>query len=159
VTTKKKAKSSKASIKVKKVEDLTPMMQAFVREVPKDFNLTKAAERAGYAKRSARQQGQRLMTIDVIQAEVTKQVERRNRQIEKKTDVSATWVIEKLVKTVERCMQILPVMEKDEDGNLKESGEFTFAFQGSNPALKMIGDYLGMWKSTFKTFTMFRRTS
>ena len=43
-------------------------------------------------------------------------------------------------------MQISPVMVKVGD-EWQESGEFTFMFQGSNAALKMIGDHLGMWKT------------
>lgn len=142
-----KRKPKTQTIKVKKVEDMTPKMQAFVREVPKeDFNLTQAAINAGYTKRSAQQAGSRLMLNDVIQKEVAREVERRNRAIEKKSDVSSTWVIDKLKTTVERCMQITPVMEKI-DGQWQETGEFKFMFQGSNQALKMIGDFLGMWQT------------
>lgn len=144
---KKTTKSKTQTIKVKKVEDMTPKMQAFVREVPKeDFNLTQAAINAGYTKRSAQQAGSRLMSNDVIQKEVAREVQRRNRAIEKKSDVSSLWVIERLKQTVERCMQITPVMVKVGD-EWQESGEFTFMFQGSNAALKMIGDHLGMWKT------------
>lgn len=142
----KKAKPKTQTIKVKKVEDMTPKMQAFVREYPKDFNATQAAIRAGYATKGARTRGAELLTNSVIQEELSRQVDRRNQAIEKKTDVSSTWVIDKLKTTVERCMQITPVMEKI-DGQWKATGEFTFMFQGSNAALKMIGDHLGMWKT------------
>ena len=141
-----KKKSKTQTIKVKKVEDMTPKQQAFVREYPVDFNMTQAAIRAGYAKRGAGTEGQRLLKNAIIQQEVQKQVERRNRAVEKKTDVSSAWVLDKLKTTVERCMQIKPVMVKVGD-EWQESGEFTFMFQGSNAALKMIGDHLGMWKT------------
>jgi hypothetical protein len=144
---KKPTKSKTQTIKVKRVEDMTPKQQAFVREVPKcDFNLTQAAINAKYAKGSAQQTGSRLMLNAVIQKEVAREVERRNRAVEKKSDVGVSWVIEKLKTTVERCMQITPVMVKVGD-KWEESGEFTFMFQGSNAALKMIGDHLGMWKT------------
>lgn len=145
-TAKHKKKKGAQTIKAKTVDDLTAKQQAFVREYPEDFNGAQAVIRAGYSPKGARQMSVILLTNIVIQQEVKKQVERRNRAIEKKTDVSALWVIDKLKRTVERCMQITPVMVKVGDKWI-ESGEFTFAFTGSNQALKMIGDYLGMWKT------------
>lgn len=143
MTTKRKKSST---VKAKTVEDLTEKQQAFVREYPKDFNGTQAVIRAGYSEKGARQMSVILLTNNVIQLEVKKQTERRNQVIEKKIDVNAEWVIDKLKTTVERCMQITPVMEKIGD-QWVESGEFKFAFQGSNQALKMIGDFLGMWQT------------
>lgn len=45
----------------------TERKRAFVREYPIDLNLTKAAERAGYSAKSARQEGSRLLTNAAIQ--------------------------------------------------------------------------------------------
>jgi len=144
----KKKNSKTQTIKVARVEDLTPKQQAFIREYPVDFNATQAAIRAGYSVKGAQQQASRLLLNVVIQESIRTQVDRRNKAIEKKVDVSAAWVIDRLVKTVDRCMQITPVMEKI-DGEWVETGEFKFEHTGSNKALEMIGRYLGMWRDNF----------
>lgn len=48
---------------------LTDKRRAFVTEYPKDFNATQAAIRAGFSKKTAYAQGQRLLkNVEVIQA-------------------------------------------------------------------------------------------
>ncbi len=59
-----------------------------------------------------------------------------------KTGVNRTYVIEHLMKVVERCMQAEPV--KDRQGNV--TGEYKFDASGANAALRMLGDTLGMFK-------------
>ena len=48
---------------------LNPKQAAFVREYQKDRNATQAAIRAGYSEKTARSQGQRLLTyVDIAEA-------------------------------------------------------------------------------------------
>jgi len=66
----------------RQVGRLTPKQQAFVFEYLKDLNATQAAARAGYSPRTARQQGQRLLTnVDIqkllAEARAARQVEAR----------------------------------------------------------------------------------
>jgi len=58
-----------------------------------------------------------------------------------KTGLNRTWVIERLMSVVDRCMQAEPV--KDRDGN--ETGEFKFDSNGANRALQLLGSELGMF--------------
>lgn len=51
---------------------LSPLHQRFVAEYLVDLNATKAAIRAGYSARTAKQQGCRVLARDDVQAEVTK---------------------------------------------------------------------------------------
>ena len=71
---------------------LTPKQLLFVKEYPIDRNATKAAIRAGYSGKTARSQGQRLLTnvdiFEVIELELQKKL--------KKADVDAETVIERV---------------------------------------------------------------
>jgi phage terminase small subunit len=71
---------------------LLPREAAFVRELPKDFNLTKAAVRAGYSARTAHVQGSqvlgRVRVRAALEARLAKQADR--------ADVSAERVLREL---------------------------------------------------------------
>jgi phage terminase small subunit len=54
---------------------LTAKQQAFINEYVKDFNATQAAIRAGYSEKSARSQGQRLLTNADISEEIARRIE------------------------------------------------------------------------------------
>ena len=58
-----------------------------------------------------------------------------------KNGLDRSWVIERLMKVVDRCMQAEPV--KDRDGN--ETGEYKFDSSGANKALQLLGAELGMF--------------
>ena len=59
------------------MKTLTPKRQAFCREYIKDFNATKAAERTGYSKKTARAAGCFLLTIPDIQADIKRLIAER----------------------------------------------------------------------------------
>ena len=61
---------------------LTDKQRRFAEEYPKDLNATQAAIRAGYSEKTARQQGQRLLTNVVIQAAIQGQLDERSRRTE-----------------------------------------------------------------------------
>lgn len=59
---------------------LTARQEAFVREYLVDLNATQAAIRAGYSARTARSQGQRMLTnVDIVQAVAAEQSARAER--------------------------------------------------------------------------------
>lgn len=62
--------------KVLKKTDLTAQQKAFIREYIKDNNGTQAAIRAGYSKKTARQQATRLLAHVHIRAEIDKLLEK-----------------------------------------------------------------------------------
>ena len=71
---------------------LTPKRARFVDEFLLDLNATQAAKRAGYSKKTARSQGQRLLTnVDIAAAIKTKRDERS-----KRTGITADWVLHEL---------------------------------------------------------------
>lgn len=66
-----------------------------------DLNATKAAIRAGYSERTAKSQGQRLLTNVDIAAAIEKAQEARS----ERTEITQDWVIANLKSVAERCMQ------------------------------------------------------
>ena len=77
---------------------LSPKRAAFVREYPIDLNATQAAIRAGYSPKTARQQGARLLSNAVIQAEVQK----AQRELERHALVTAEEIISGLLAIAEQ---------------------------------------------------------
>lgn len=71
---------------------LTERQKKFVNEYLKDLNATKAAERAGYASKTAGSQGNRMLKNVEIQNEIGKKMKAR----EKRTEVTQDKVIKEL---------------------------------------------------------------
>ncbi len=76
------------------MSDLTPKQARFVEEYLIDLNATQAAIRAGYSKKTAKQQGQRLLTNVDVQAAVTEAKETRS----ERTEITQDEVIQGLKK-------------------------------------------------------------
>lgn len=60
--------------------------------------------------------------------------------------INKSWVIDRLKKVAERCMQAEPVM-KMIDGELQETGEYKFDSAGANRALELLGKELQMFQT------------
>lgn len=60
--------------------------------------------------------------------------------------INKSWVIDRLKKVAERCMQAEPVM-KMIDGELQETGEYKFDSAGANRALELLGKELQMFST------------
>jgi phage terminase small subunit len=81
--------------------DLNPKQQRFVDEYLIDLNATQAAIRAGYSEKTARSQGQRLLThVDVAAAIEAGKAERNER-----VNVDQDFVINVILETINRCRQ------------------------------------------------------
>lgn len=76
------------------MSDLTPKQRRFVSEYRKDLNATQAAIRAGYSKKTARQQGERLLSNVDIATLVAKKTQE---QLDK-ADLTAEKVISEVAK-------------------------------------------------------------
>jgi len=92
------------------MEELTPKEARFVSEYLVDLNATKAAERAGYKKHTARQAGSRLLSDVNIQAAIeAAKLERSER-----TQIDADWVLTRLANEADADMADL----YDDNGDL-----------------------------------------
>lgn len=123
---------------------LTDQQELFCQEYLVDYNGTKAAIRAGYSEKTARAQGSRMLTnVDILTRVRAIQKERLD-----KLAVTQESVILKLLDIYDRCMQSKPVKEWDySEHKYVETGEYVFDSKGALNALKMIGEYLAMWKN------------
>ncbi|MGJ8515092.1 hypothetical protein R84981_002883 [Carnimonas sp. R-84981] len=72
---------------------LTPKQSAFVDEYLKDLNATQAAIRAGYSEKTARSQGQRLLTNVDIQSVIQEAMDERAN----KAHIDSQYVLNRLV--------------------------------------------------------------
>lgn len=122
---------------------LTAKQQRFVEEYLIDLNATQAAIRAGYSERTAHSIGHENLNKPEIRARIEEmQVERSE-----KVNISAQWVLERLVEVTQMSMQAKPVEKWDYDERkLIETGEYVYDSQGANKALELIGKHLGMFK-------------
>ena len=61
---------------------ITPKQQRFVTEYLIDLNATQAAIRAGYSRKTAQQQGSRLLTNVVVKRAIAAQQDRQLKSVE-----------------------------------------------------------------------------
>lgn len=88
--------------------ELTPRQSRFVDEYLIDLNATQAAIRAGYSEKTARSQGQRLLTnVDIGAA-----IQERMHQRAKRTKIDADYVLQGIAKNIARCEQGSPVVDR-----------------------------------------------
>jgi phage terminase small subunit len=115
-----------------------PKRERYCQEYVIDLNATQAAIRAGYSENTARQQGQRLLTNGDIQLRIAYLISQRN----ERTEIDQDWVIYRLKEVVERCMQVIPVL--DREGN--STGEYRFDSSGANKALDCLAKFTGVYE-------------
>src|SRR5258708_26854546 len=109
--------------------------QRFVDEYLVDSNATQAAIRAGYSKRSASSLGKQLLQNPPVLLAVTKA---RARLVEH-VEVTQEFVVAKLGENLNRCMQAIPVLDKQG----QETGEDPYEANAPHRALEMPGKPLG----------------
>lgn len=88
---------------------LSPRQQRFVAEYLIDLNASKAAERAGFSKKTARSQGQRLLTKVDIQAEIERLTEERAKRLA----IDADTVLQELARIAFSNMLDYIVVQED----------------------------------------------
>ena len=125
---------------------LNDKQKLFALEYLKDQNATQAAIRAGYSVKTAKSQGNRLMT----KAHVLKLVEEGKVERMAVVKIDADYVLRQSVKLHERCMQeIKPKMVRsgkkmvqatDDEGNLI----FVFDSSGAAKGLELIGKHIAV---------------
>lgn len=116
------------------MKTLGPRQQKFVDAYLVEPHATKAAIEAGYAKKWAGSNADKLLKNTKIAAEIA----RVREKISKETEVDALWVRKNLKKVCERCMQVEPVLDKD--GN--ETGQYKFDASGANRSLELLGKHV-----------------
>ena len=121
---------------------LTPKQQRFVEEYLIDLNLTKAAVRAGYSEKTARQIGSENLSKPAIQEAIAE----AKRDRSEATKIDAEYVLQGAVELFERCMQhVRPAKNPktgkplfDDDGNAL----YVFNPSGAARALELVGKHV-----------------
>src|SRR5262245_41898863 len=90
---------------------LTPKKRLFIAEYLVDFNATRAGGAAGYSKRTAQEQGSRLLSIVMVR----RQIEDRLRQREKQLKAFAE---QKAFNTLERLIDLANMPPKETKGSI-----------------------------------------
>jgi len=121
---------------------LTDKQQRFCEEYLIDLNATQAAIRAGFSEKTARSQGQRLLT----NVDIQNHLQSAKEKLSEKTELTQEWVLNRFKDISDRCMQAVPVMERNDEGILVESGEYKFDSSGANKATEMIGKLIGAFE-------------
>lgn len=123
---------------------ITPKKQRFAEEYLVDLNATKAAERAGYSERTAKSQGQRLLTDVDVKALITEGMTKRSQS----TQITAERVLQELARVAffdpRRLLNAdgspKPVNELDDDTAAVLSGmDISEEFEGSGEDRRFIG--------------------
>ena len=119
---------------------LTPRQKSFVEKYLVSGNAAQAAIEAGYAPKSARSQGSKLLAMPAVQD--------YRRELEQKLfdelGISKAWIGRRLAEIVERCMSATPVLIwSDSERQKVESGFWTFDAQGAMKALHELYVQLG----------------
>jgi phage terminase small subunit len=117
--------------------ELTAKQRCFVDEYLVDLNATQAAIRAGYSERTANEQGSRLLANVSVAAAVQKAMDARA----EKVGVSAQYVLQTIVDTIERCKQAEPV--RDREGN--QTGEYKFDAAAVLKGAELLGKHLKLF--------------
>ena len=125
-----------------KQRKLNPKQKRFVDEYLIDLNMTQAAIRAGYSKKTAPWIGQRLFSKSHIEAAIQEALKAR----EERTELSADYVIKGLLEVHKKCSEPIPVL--DRQGN--PTGEYRFDSSGANKALELLGKNLQMFTDRVK---------
>lgn len=127
--------------------DLSSKQMTFVREYLVDLNATQAATRAGYSPRTANEQGARLLA----KASVAEAVQAGMDARAARTEITADYVLQSIVSTMERCKQVEPVYDRKgdpvmvgtPDGELAQA--FTFNAAGVLKGAELLGRHLKLF--------------
>lgn len=135
--------------------------EKFAQLVAKGLSNMQAALQAGYAPRSARQQGCVLRKDPEVAARIEELVGKVVEGVVERTVADRTWVERNLIEIVERCMQARPVLDafgapvmieipgRELADGTKEAPRLAAAYKfdarGATAALALLGTELGMF--------------
>jgi phage terminase small subunit len=126
---------------------MTPKQQLFVDEYLIDLNATQAAIRAGYSVKTARQIGEENLSKPDIAAAVQVAMDKRS----ERTEITADYVLQSIVSTMERCKQAEPVFNRKgehvevetPDGGMAKA--YTFNAMGVLKGAELLGKHLKLF--------------
>ena len=139
---------------------LTDKQEVFCREYIIDFNATQAAIRAGYSEKTARSLGAENLTKPDVSHRIAALMQERSNS----TKIDAEWVLKSAKRVYDRCMQDIPVLDREGNPVLceTENGElaatYKFDSSGANKALEIIGKHVDVQAFLTKQETSIKLT-
>lgn len=131
----------------KKKGELTPKQQAFTEEYLKDLNGSKAAKRAGFSARSAKDIAFELVAKPEIKKVIQKKMDERS----ERTKIDADYVLTTIKDTVERCRQAEQVMAWDPlEKTMVPTGEWKFDANAVLKGCDLLGKHIKLWSDAPK---------
>ncbi|MDY0394776.1 terminase small subunit [Virgibacillus halophilus] len=134
------------------MDKFSAKQQIFVDEYIIDMNATQAAIRAGYSKKTARQQGQRLLTKAVIQQAIEKRLDEKKEELIMKQDEILILLSEQARRQATDYQVVLTEKPRfDDDGNFlgiekkPEIVEVPTQNKDAIKALDLLGKRYAMW--------------
>lgn len=146
------AKKNKTDTK-KQDKPLTDKQKQFCKEYVIDFNGARAARDSGYSKKTANTIAAQNLAKENIQKEIQRLIGVKN----KRAELSAEYVVNKIIETIDRCSEAEPV--RDMFGNQifieHKSGEVTalFKYDAKNvlKGCELLGKHLAMFTENIAT--------
>lgn len=126
---------------------LNTKQAAFVREYLIDLNATQAAIRAGYSKKTAEDIGRQLLRKPPVAEAIKEAMDIRAQR----TEVTADYVINTIVETIERCRQSAPVLDRKGEQVLTETPDgslakaYVFDSKGVLKGCELLGKHLNLF--------------
>lgn len=126
---------------------MTPKQQRFVEEYLVDLNATQAAIRAGYSEKTAGAIGGENLEKPEIAAAIQTEMDKRS----SRTEITADYVLQSIVSTMERCKQAEPVFNRKGDPVEVETPDgsmaraYTFNAAGVLKGAELLGKHLKLF--------------
>ena len=124
---------------------LNDKQKKFADEYIKCLNASEAYRKAGYKSDNVgtvKNNSSKLLANTYIQEYIAE----RQAKLQKKTEITQEWVLNRLKEISDRCMQEVPVMKRV-DGEMVETGEFKFDSQGAVKSTELLGKHLGLFEA------------
>lgn len=130
---------------------MTEKQERFCEEYVKDLNPVRAymaVYKNCRKERTASAAAARLLADVSVSARVRELKE----QVTERNLITAEDVVRDLIEVKNRCMQAVPVKIWDEEEHkyVDSEAEYSFDSKGANTALKMLGEYVGMFEKKVK---------
>lgn len=126
---------------------MTPKQQRFVEEYLIDLNATQAAIRAGYSESTASEIGYENLTKPQIAEAIQAAMDERSTR----TEITADYVLQSIVSTMERCKQAEPVFDRKGDPVMTDTPDggmaraYTFNPMGVLKGAELLGKHLKLF--------------
>ncbi len=120
--------------------EITPEREAYCRARAMGMSVREAISAAKLSIKPVTAMGWEKKDAAIIKR-ITELSALASRNAIMRNGLDRSWVIERLMKVADRCMQAEPVL--DRDGN--QTGEYKFDSSGANKALQLLGAELGMF--------------